>query len=375
MVIVSSKQHCDVSLLLQRIGRTGRQNGCPGLVIIGGDVETEEDARKCLQLHDERIVVVKTKAMQLHSELREMQNEKHLKTHPNNAVQDQSIKAKRDEGLQETTIFDEMSTRGLSSPKINVVRATSSGGIMRPRTNWTEDGADGEDGPPDYDVPLVRLDAMRALELACPGSHCRTSFGGLVHCLNPCFKGRLPGPNELDWLPDVDCIPAFMLTHMDDKHYFHSKATWDRIPSLDAGAHDDQLTSMSVYMVWRFTSFMSIYNSNDRITEQPPRGNESAGYHFYARPLPASLGVDGLERASAGAATRVWLSMRRHVPPARECDRRSHRASHRGSIERETWAASWAFARACPRRQAVRVRAGRHRCGQVRVGPDARARR
>ena len=119
-------------------------------------------------------------------------------------------------------------------------------------------------------------------------------FWRAVHCLNPCFKGRLPGPNELDWLPDVDCIPAFKLTPMDDKHYFHSKATWDRIPSLDAGARDEQLTSMSVYMVWRFTSFMSIYNSNDRITEQPPRGNESAGYHFYARPLPASLGVDGL---------------------------------------------------------------------------------
>jgi hypothetical protein len=292
MVIVSSKQHCEVSSLLQRIGRTGRQNGCPGLVIIGGDVQTEEDARKCLELNDELIVVVKTKAMRLHSELRELQNDSsgYLDGHLDIAVQNQSIEAKRREGLLETTMFDEMSTRGISSPKINIVRATASGGIMRPQTNWTEDGADGEDGTPDYEVPIVRLDAMRALELACPGSHCRTSFGGLVYCLNPRFKGELPRPNELNWLPRVDSIPAFKLTPMDEKHYFHSKATWDRIPSLVAGAGDEQLTGMSVFMVWRSTLFTSIYNDNIRILERPPRGGGEAGYHFYAR----GQGVDGL---------------------------------------------------------------------------------
>jgi hypothetical protein len=115
-----------------------------------------------------------------------------------------------------------------------------------------------------------------------------------VHCISPLFKGGLPRRNELDWLPKVDCIPALKLTPMDDKYYFHSKATWDRIPSLVAGAGDEQLTGMSVYMVWRFTSFMSIYNSNNRIEEQPPRGGRDAGNHFYARPLPANLGVDGL---------------------------------------------------------------------------------
>jgi len=298
MVIVSSKQHCEVSSLLQRIGRTGRQNGCPGLVVIGGgadvdnDIETEKAARKCLELPDESIVVVKTEAMRLHSEVRELENDRCLGI----AVEDQDIVAKRDDGLRETTMFNEMSTRGISSPKINVVRATPSGGIMRPQTNWTDDGADGEDGPPDYDVPLLRLDAMRVLELACPGSHCRTSFGGLVRCLNPRFKRYLPRHNELDWLPRIDSIPAFNLTSMDDKHYFHSKAAWDRIPSLNAGAGDEQLTDMYVYMVWRFTSFMSIYNNNEQIIEQPPLSGADAGYHFYARPSPANLGVDGLNQ-------------------------------------------------------------------------------
>ena len=121
-----------------------------------------------------------------------------------------------------------------------------------------------------------------------------------MHCLNPRFKRRLPRRNELDWLPNVDCIPAFKLTPIiDDKYYFHSKATWDRIPSLGAGAGDEQLTDMSVYMVWRFTSFMSIYDGKIRIEEPPPRGRRDAGYHFYARPLPddPDLGVDGLNES------------------------------------------------------------------------------